>query len=74
MLDWAGIGGASLCRRNTYDPAETSRRSPGSGYGFMSLATLFAARVFTGPGLDRTIRLFLTANGLLLPFITLQNF
>ena len=44
------------------------------GYGFMSLATLFAARVFSGPGLARVIRLFMTANGLLLPFITLQNF
>lgn len=42
------------------------------GYSFMSLATLFAARVFTGPGLERTIRLFLTANGLLLPFLALQ--
>ena len=44
------------------------------GYSFMSLATLFAARVFVGDGLQRTIRLFLTANGLLLPFIALQMF
>jgi hypothetical protein len=38
----------------------------------MSLATLFAAGVFTGAGLERMIRLFLMANGLLLPFIALQ--
>ena len=40
----------------------------------MSLATLFAARVFTGGGLERTVRVFLTANGLLLPFIALQMY
>jgi hypothetical protein len=44
------------------------------GYSFMSLATLFAARVFTGRGLDRVARAFLTANGLLLPFIALQMY
>jgi hypothetical protein len=44
------------------------------GYSFMSLATLFAARVFTGKGLERVIRVFLTANGLLLPFIALQMY
>jgi len=44
------------------------------GYSFMSLATLFAARVFTGRGLERVARLFLTANGLLLPFIALQMY
>lgn len=42
------------------------------GYSFMSVATLFMARVFTGPGLERNARLFLTANGLLLPFLALQ--
>ena len=42
------------------------------GYSFMSLATLFAARVFTGEGLERTVRLLLMANGLLLPFIAFQ--
>jgi hypothetical protein len=42
------------------------------GYSFMSVATLFAAGVFTGRGLERVVRLFLTANGLLLPFIALQ--
>jgi hypothetical protein len=42
------------------------------GYSFMSVATLFAARVFTGGGLERVVRVFLTANGLLLPFIALQ--
>jgi hypothetical protein len=44
------------------------------GYSFMSLATLFAGRVFSGAGLNRTVRFFLTANGLLLPFIALQMF
>jgi hypothetical protein len=44
------------------------------GYSFMSVATLFAARVFTGRGLERVVRVFLTANGLLLPFIALQMY
>jgi hypothetical protein len=44
------------------------------GYSFMSLATLFASRVFGGEGLERTVRWFLTANGLLLPFIALQMY
>lgn len=44
------------------------------GYGFMSVATLFAARVFAGGGLERVVRLFLTLNGLLLPFIVLQTY
>jgi hypothetical protein len=44
------------------------------GYSFMSVATLFAARVFTGGGLDRLVRWLLTANGLLLPFIALQMY
>ena len=44
------------------------------GYSFMSVATLFAAREFIGGGLNRVIRLLLTANGLLLPFIALQMF
>lgn len=44
------------------------------GYSFMSVATLFAARIFTGGGLERTIRWFLTANGLLIPFIALQMY
>jgi hypothetical protein len=44
------------------------------GYSFMSLATLFAARVFTGGGQDRIVRWFLTANGLLIPFIALQMY
>jgi hypothetical protein len=44
------------------------------GYSFMSLATLFAAKVFTGGGHERVVRLFLIANGLLLPFIALQMY
>jgi hypothetical protein len=44
------------------------------GYSFMSMATLFAAMVFTDSGLHRMVRWFLTANGLLLPFIALQMY
>jgi hypothetical protein len=44
------------------------------GYSFMSLSTLFASRVFTGGGLQRIVRRFLTANGLLLPFLPLQMY
>ena len=42
------------------------------GYSFMSLSTLFAAAVFAGGRLERTTRLFLIANGLLIPFLVLQ--
>jgi hypothetical protein len=44
------------------------------GYSFMSLATFFAAMVFTGKGIERVARWFLIANGLLLPFIALQMY
>jgi hypothetical protein len=44
------------------------------GYSFMSVATLFAARVFSGNGVERVARLSLIANGLLLPFISLQMY
>jgi hypothetical protein len=44
------------------------------GYSFMSLATFFAAMVFTGKGIERIARWFLIANGLLIPFIALQMF
>src|ERR1041384_6776104 len=44
------------------------------GYGFMSVATLLGAFALTGTGLERLARRFLIGNGLLLPFITLQNF
>ena len=44
------------------------------GYSFMSAATLFAAQIFTGAGIERAARLFLIANGLLLPFIALQMY
>jgi hypothetical protein len=44
------------------------------GYSFMSLATLFAARVLAGSKEERLARRFLTANGLLLPFIALQMY
>jgi hypothetical protein len=44
------------------------------GYSFMSRATLFAARIFTGKGIQRVARFWLTANGLLLPFLALQMY
>ena len=44
------------------------------GYSFMSLATLFAARVFTGGGQERIVRWFLVANGLVLPFLLFQMY
>jgi len=44
------------------------------GYSFMSVATLLAARVFTGDGLERVARWFLTANGLLVPFLVFQMY
>jgi hypothetical protein len=42
------------------------------GYSFMSLATLFAAKVFRSGGQERVVRFFLIANGLLIPFLALQ--
>jgi hypothetical protein len=44
------------------------------GYTFMSASTLFAARAFIGGGQERIVRWFLTANGLLIPFIALQMY
>lgn len=42
------------------------------GYSFMSVATLFLSRSITGQGIERTAKFWLTANGLLLPFLALQ--
>jgi hypothetical protein len=44
------------------------------GYSFMSLATLFAAKVFTGGGQERVVRWLLIANGLILPFLIFQMY
>jgi hypothetical protein len=44
------------------------------GYSFMSASMLFAANVFTGKKSERVVRLFLIANGLLLPFNALQMY
>ena len=45
------------------------------GYSFMSVATFLAALALTGrDGMFRPARLFLIANGLLLPFISLQMY
>ncbi|MBN2566290.1 MAG: hypothetical protein JXB46_11325 [Candidatus Eisenbacteria bacterium] len=42
------------------------------GYSFMCLSMLFASRIFTGGGQERLVRWFLTANGLLIPFLLFQ--
>jgi hypothetical protein len=42
------------------------------GYTLMSVSTLCAAPAFVGPGLARTGRFWLVANGLLAPFLILQ--
>ena len=44
------------------------------GYSFMSVSTLLAARAFTGRGVERVARWFLTANGLLIPFLVFQMY
>ncbi len=44
------------------------------GYSFMSAATLLAAPVFSGGDIRRVARCFLTANGLLIPFLALQMY
>ena len=44
------------------------------GYGFMSVATLFAALTFHGGGLLRITRWFLIANGCILPFLLFQMY
>jgi hypothetical protein len=44
------------------------------GYTFMSVSTLFAGQVFRGKGIERIARFWLTANGLLIPFLALQMY
>lgn len=44
------------------------------GYSFMSVATYFAARALPGDGVERVARIFLVANGLLIPFLALQMY
>jgi hypothetical protein len=44
------------------------------GYSFMSLSTLFSARVFMGGGQELSVRWFLTMNGFLIPFLALQMY
>lgn len=60
------------CKARSYEPGHFLYSVDILGYSFMSVATLFAAQVFTGGGVERLARLFLTANGLLLPFLALQ--
>jgi hypothetical protein len=43
-------------------------------YGLMSLSTLFAAKVFSDTGIERSIKWALTANGCLVPFLWLQMY
>jgi len=40
----------------------------------MSVSTWFAAGALTGQGLERVSRVFLIANGLILPFLALQMY
>jgi hypothetical protein len=44
------------------------------GYSFMSVATLFAGLVFSGGAGERTVRRFMVANAMVLPFVALQMF
>ena len=44
------------------------------GYSFMSVAAFFAAKVFSGAGLERQVRVFLTATAFMVPFIALQMY
>ena len=44
------------------------------GYSFMSLSTLFAAFTLKGRGVERAARVFMIANGILIPFIGLQMY
>lgn len=44
------------------------------GYSFMSASTLIAAAAFRGRGLERVIRWFLIANGLVMPFLLFQMY
>lgn len=44
------------------------------GYSLMGLSTLFAAFVFSGPGLEQVARRFLLANSAIVPFIALQTY
>lgn len=54
--------------------ANVSASTRSVGFWSAVLATLFASRVFTGGGQERIVRLFLLANGLLLPFVALQMY
>lgn len=44
------------------------------GYSFMSASTLIAAPAFRARGLERVIRWFLIANGLVMPFLLFQMY
>jgi hypothetical protein len=44
------------------------------GYTFMSVSTLLAAQVLKGEGIERVARFWLTANGMLVPFLALQMY
>jgi hypothetical protein len=44
------------------------------GYSFMSVSTLFAAQVLKGKGIERIAWFWLTANGMLIPFLVMQMY
>ena len=44
------------------------------GYTFMCVAMLFAARSFEGGGIERSVRRWFSATGLLFPFLALQMY
>ena len=44
------------------------------GYSYMSLATFSSAFVFTKNGLEKAIKWFMIANGLILPFLAFQTY
>ena len=55
-------------------PHSLLRDADGLGYIFMSLATLFAVPVFAQQGLERWVKWFFLANGLIIPLVAADYF
>ncbi|SRR6266480_7216488 len=55
-------------------PHSLLRDADGLGYIFMSLATLFAVPVFAQQGLERWVKWFFLANGLMIPLVAATYF
>jgi hypothetical protein len=55
-------------------PHSLLRDADGLGYIFMSLATLFAVPVFAQQGLERWVKWFFLANGLMIPLVAVTYF